>query len=194
MVLQRNRARGVKRNVTTNPAIFGETHFGLTAPTTISGISACSHPEETGRSGEGCSTTSCRGWAFAPGSFENGQTGELEETPGLSAGAWQMRPLPRGYVEAKSNRPGDARDRSRWKSSSSEASSARSSIRGMGGATAGARLGAGGILPPHVERGTPDVAVFECGIRRVLFHYARPRDVDQQRARLHQGNAAGVDA
>src|SRR5947209_15142029 len=44
---------------------------------------------------------------FAPGSFKNGQIGELEETPGLSAGAWQMRPLSRGYVEAKSNRPGD---------------------------------------------------------------------------------------
>ncbi|HEX3524130.1 MAG TPA: GMC family oxidoreductase N-terminal domain-containing protein, partial [Stellaceae bacterium] len=45
---------------------------------------------------------------FAPGSFKNGQIGELEQTPGLSAGAWQMRPLSRGYVEAKSNRPGDA--------------------------------------------------------------------------------------
>jgi choline dehydrogenase len=45
---------------------------------------------------------------FAPGSFKNGQIGELEETPGLSAGAWQMRPLSRGYVEARSNRPGDA--------------------------------------------------------------------------------------
>ena len=45
---------------------------------------------------------------FAPGSFKDGQIGELEETPGLSAGAWQMRPLSRGYVEAKSNRPGDA--------------------------------------------------------------------------------------
>jgi choline dehydrogenase len=44
---------------------------------------------------------------FAPGSFKNGQIGELEEKPGLSAGAWQMRPLSRGYVEAKSNRPGD---------------------------------------------------------------------------------------
>jgi choline dehydrogenase-like flavoprotein len=44
---------------------------------------------------------------FAPGSFKGGQIGELEETPGLSAGAWQMRPLSRGYVEAKSNRPGD---------------------------------------------------------------------------------------
>ena len=42
---------------------------------------------------------------FAPGSFKGGQIGELEETPGLSAGAWQMRPLSRGYVEAKSNRP-----------------------------------------------------------------------------------------
>jgi len=44
---------------------------------------------------------------FAPGSFEGGQIGELEETPGLSAGVWQMRPLSRGYVEAKSNRAGD---------------------------------------------------------------------------------------
>jgi choline dehydrogenase-like flavoprotein len=44
---------------------------------------------------------------FAPGSFKGGQIGELEETPGLSSGAWQMRPLSRGYVEAKSNRPGD---------------------------------------------------------------------------------------
>jgi choline dehydrogenase len=44
---------------------------------------------------------------FAPGSFKNGQIGELEEAPGLSAGAWQMRPFSRGYVEAKSNRPGD---------------------------------------------------------------------------------------
>jgi len=45
---------------------------------------------------------------FAPGSFKNGQIGELEETPGLSARAWQMRPLSRGYVEAKSNLPGEA--------------------------------------------------------------------------------------
>jgi choline dehydrogenase len=44
---------------------------------------------------------------FAPDSFKGGQIGELEETPGLSAGAWQMRPLSRGYVEAKSNRPSD---------------------------------------------------------------------------------------
>ena len=38
---------------------------------------------------------------FAPGSFKGGQIGELERTPGLSAGAWQMRPLSRGYVEAR---------------------------------------------------------------------------------------------
>jgi len=44
---------------------------------------------------------------FVPGSFKGGLIGELEEAPGLSAGAWQMRPLSRGYVEAKSNRPGD---------------------------------------------------------------------------------------
>jgi choline dehydrogenase len=44
---------------------------------------------------------------FAPGSFKGGQIGELDEEPGLSSGAWQMRPLSRGYVEARSNRPGD---------------------------------------------------------------------------------------
>ena len=44
---------------------------------------------------------------FAPGSFKGGQIGELERTPGLSAGAWQMRPLSRGYVEARSNQPGE---------------------------------------------------------------------------------------
>src|SRR5262249_14566353 len=44
---------------------------------------------------------------FAPGSFKGGQIGELDEKPGLSAGAWQMRPLSRGYVLAKSNQPGE---------------------------------------------------------------------------------------
>jgi hypothetical protein len=42
------------------------------------------------------------------GQPKNGEIGELEEAPGLSAGAWRMRPLSRGYVEAKSNRPGEA--------------------------------------------------------------------------------------
>lgn len=45
--------------------------------------------------------------AFAPGSFEGGQIGALEERPGLRASAWQMRPLSSGYVEAQSNRPGE---------------------------------------------------------------------------------------
>jgi len=40
--------------------------------------------------------------------LQGDQIGELEETPGLSASAWQMWPLSRGYVEAKSNQPGDA--------------------------------------------------------------------------------------
>jgi len=53
------------------------------------------------------SSTSDMQITFAPGSFKDGQIGELEETPGLSAGAWQMRPLSRGYVKAKSNRPED---------------------------------------------------------------------------------------
>jgi choline dehydrogenase len=46
--------------------------------------------------------------SFAPGSFKDGQVGQLEELPGLTGGTWQMRPLSRGYVEAKSSRPGEA--------------------------------------------------------------------------------------
>jgi choline dehydrogenase len=46
--------------------------------------------------------------SFAPGSFVNGTVGQLERDPGLTAGMWQMRPLSRGYVLAKTNRPGDA--------------------------------------------------------------------------------------
>ena len=53
------------------------------------------------------SSTSDMQITFAPGSFKNGQIGELEDTPGLSGGAWQMRPLSRGYVKAQSNRPQD---------------------------------------------------------------------------------------
>jgi choline dehydrogenase len=45
--------------------------------------------------------------SFAPGSFKDGQIGALEEDPGLTGGPWQMRPQSRGYVEAKSPRPGD---------------------------------------------------------------------------------------
>jgi choline dehydrogenase len=46
--------------------------------------------------------------SFAPGSFVNGTVGQLEREPGITAGMWQMRPLSRGYVMAKTNRPGDA--------------------------------------------------------------------------------------
>jgi choline dehydrogenase len=53
------------------------------------------------------SATSDMQVSFAPGSFKDGQIGELEKTPGVSAGAWQMRPLSRGYVKATSNRPED---------------------------------------------------------------------------------------
>jgi choline dehydrogenase len=45
---------------------------------------------------------------IAPGSFKDGQIGELDDFPGITAGAWQMRPLSRGYVEAKSPDPAEA--------------------------------------------------------------------------------------
>src|SRR5262249_43237451 len=46
--------------------------------------------------------------SIAPGSFKDGQIGELDEFPGITAGAWQMRPLSRGYVEARSADPRQA--------------------------------------------------------------------------------------
>jgi choline dehydrogenase-like flavoprotein len=58
---------------------------------------------------------------FAPGSFKGGQIGELEETPGFSAGAWQMRPqaplsqefyrpsLPRSKTRVGMRNPGQGR-------------------------------------------------------------------------------------
>jgi choline dehydrogenase len=46
--------------------------------------------------------------AFAPGSFKEGQLGMLDDKPGISGGSWQMRPLSRGTVTAKSANPADA--------------------------------------------------------------------------------------
>ncbi len=46
--------------------------------------------------------------SIAPGSFKDGQIGKLDDFPGITAGAWQMRPLSRGYVEAKSTDPREA--------------------------------------------------------------------------------------
>jgi choline dehydrogenase len=46
--------------------------------------------------------------SFAPGSFKGGQVGQLEEEPGLTGGMWQMRPLSRGYVMARSSDPREA--------------------------------------------------------------------------------------
>ena len=46
--------------------------------------------------------------SIAPGSVKDGQIGELDDFPGITAGAWQMRPLSRGYVEALSPDPAQA--------------------------------------------------------------------------------------
>jgi choline dehydrogenase len=46
--------------------------------------------------------------SFAPGSFKDGMIGALDEFPGMTGGVWQMRPLSRGYVEAKSPDPHQA--------------------------------------------------------------------------------------
>ena len=42
---------------------------------------------------------------FSPGSFAPGPVRRLDDKPGMTVGMWQMRPLSRGYVEAKSPDP-----------------------------------------------------------------------------------------
>jgi choline dehydrogenase len=44
---------------------------------------------------------------LASGSFAPGPLRRLDDDPGMTAGIWQMRPLSRGYVEARSSRPED---------------------------------------------------------------------------------------
>jgi choline dehydrogenase len=45
---------------------------------------------------------------FANASFAPGPIRRLDDRPGMTGGMWQMRPLSRGYVEAKSNDPHQA--------------------------------------------------------------------------------------
>jgi len=45
---------------------------------------------------------------LASGSFAPGPIRRLDDEPGMTAGIWQMRPLSRGYVEARSSRPEEA--------------------------------------------------------------------------------------
>jgi choline dehydrogenase-like flavoprotein len=42
---------------------------------------------------------------FSPGSFAPGPVRRLDDTPGMTIGMWQMRPLSRGYVEVRSPDP-----------------------------------------------------------------------------------------
>jgi choline dehydrogenase len=42
---------------------------------------------------------------FSPGSFAPGAVRRLDDKPGMTIGMWQMRPLSRGYVEARSPDP-----------------------------------------------------------------------------------------
>src|ERR1700681_415511 len=45
---------------------------------------------------------------LANASFAPGPIRRLDDRPGMTGGMWQMRPLSRGYVEAKSNDPREA--------------------------------------------------------------------------------------
>ena len=44
---------------------------------------------------------------FSPGSFAPGPVRRLDDKPGMTVGMWQMRPLSRGYVEARSPNPAE---------------------------------------------------------------------------------------
>lgn len=45
---------------------------------------------------------------FTPGSYKQGFIGRLDDFPGMTCGAWQMRPDSRGFVRIKSADPEDA--------------------------------------------------------------------------------------
>ena len=45
---------------------------------------------------------------FTPASYSEGVTGQLQRTPGMTAGFWQMRPESRGHVRARSADPREA--------------------------------------------------------------------------------------
>lgn len=46
--------------------------------------------------------------SFAPASYPHGQIGKLDDTPGMTCGAWQCRPEARGTVLARSTNPREA--------------------------------------------------------------------------------------
>ena len=45
---------------------------------------------------------------FTPASYKDGKLGSLDDYPGMTCGAWQMRPESTGYVRIRSNRAEDA--------------------------------------------------------------------------------------
>lgn len=46
-------------------------------------------------------------FVFTPASYTDGAIGELQKTPGMTCGIWQMRPESKGYVRARSTDPED---------------------------------------------------------------------------------------
>src|ERR1700722_6553140 len=49
------------------------------------------------------------------------------------------------------------------------------------------------ILVPDIERGTPKPSLGERHVQRLLIDDLSPRDVDQNRASLHEGELFGAD-
>jgi choline dehydrogenase len=81
---------------------------------------------------------------FANASFAPGPIRKLDSKPGMTGGMWQMRPLSRGYVEAKTNNPIDAPAiNPRYLSDETDRRCA------IGGLRAARRLFAAPALAPH---------------------------------------------
>ena len=85
----------------TNSAFFDEMDLGLTGPTTLSGISTCFHPIETGRSPE-----SAQRKVVGTGRSRRAFSGEAGRDARRQRRRLADRSLLRGYVEAKSNPAG----------------------------------------------------------------------------------------
>ena len=74
-----------------------------------------------------------------------------------------------------------AEDRTRFEGEAARLASAASHLVEREAARPPLRLGWGGISPPDIERAPPRWPSFQHGIKRILVHDRRPRDVDQQR-------------
>ena len=111
---------------------------------------------------------------FANASFAPGPVRKLDSRPGMTGGMWQMRPLSRGYVEAKTDRPGDAPAiNPRYLSDETDRRCAIAGLRAVRRLFAAAALApyyAGEILPGAAVQGDDELLHYLRQTGSTVFH------------------------